>query len=99
MRHLLRVGLWIPLLAGVARAEMPAEVLARLKAATVLVNASGRYAESSGSGFVLIVKDKTVYIVTNAHTTELGGKPAQVVSAVFSSRVSSQRTSPLATLS
>ena len=71
--------------AGPAPAEIPDNVLKHLKAATVLVNAMGRYGESSGSGFVLAAKDKTVYIVTNAHTTMLRGKPAMAVSVVFRS--------------
>lgn len=73
-------------------AEVPAESLQRIKAATVLVSASGRYGEASGSGFVVAARDGCIFIATNAHTTEIDGKPAGSVSVIFDSGAQTERS-------
>lgn len=90
MKNLRGLGIVvIMVLAGVAAlaAEgLPANVLKRLKGATVLVHVSrGGRILGSGSGFLLLRKDHKGYIVTNQHVVSLGGQGNVVVEVVFNS--------------
>jgi len=84
-RKALALAVAVIAVSATARAEIPAAALQRLKDATVLISAAGMAGAVSGSGFVLSVKGKQAYIVTNAHTTEILNRPAATITVVFRS--------------
>jgi S1-C subfamily serine protease len=88
-----------------AQAQIPAEVLKDIKAATVFVKVRTDQGASSGSGFLMQVDGDSAFIVTNEHV--VGGKkssgnkpslPAPKVEVVFDSGRKTERVFPATVL-
>jgi len=77
-----------------ARAQLPPDLLGKLKAATVFVKVQAGPLRGSGSGFVFSVDGKAALIATNEHVVVApfrAGQPA-VVDVVFDSGRQTERT-------
>jgi S1-C subfamily serine protease len=68
-----------------ARADgpIPADLLTRLKAATVFIKVSAGHVQGTGSGFVLKVDGNTALVVTNNHVANAGGHAGPVGAAQY----------------
>ena len=77
-----------------AQKGMPARTLSAIKDATVFVNSWRPHISATGSGFIIAVKGKAVYVATNAHTVMLRGKPASSVLLTFRSGTPQEKTVP-----
>jgi len=62
--------------------QIPADLLAKLKAATVFIKIDGGEMHGSGSGFVVRVTDDTALVVTNEHVAQPKSKLGASVNAV-----------------
>src|SRR6516165_5149097 len=69
MRRLVVAAMLVAGAAGAARADdaIPADVLRKVKQASVFVKIALGPLESRGSGFAIQIDGETVYIVTNEH--------------------------------
>jgi WD40 repeat protein len=73
--------------------DIPEEVLTRLKAATVRVVVENGRLKGSGSGFVVEVKQQSVYVATNEHVIRGANRADQSsIRVVFHSGTSRERT-------
>ena len=72
--------------------SIPEKTLAKLKDATVFVQAEDTRWKATGSGFLLHTDGSTGYAVTNAHVVSSGGRVAASVRLVFKSGSSDEFT-------
>jgi S1-C subfamily serine protease len=81
---LLAAGLWASD-SSVRAQSIPAESLARVKAATVFLKVKTSAVNGSGSGFLIERTGKAAIVVTNAHVARPEGNRAIEISCVFHS--------------